>query len=180
MINLRNDSTAACGADCDCAPVLDDKADLTIGEAARLIGIDAKTIRFYEDIGLLPPARRSANRYRRYGQADVNRLVLLRRIRLLGVPLSAAKPLLSGVPDARCADIQRGLLALVDARLAALNREIAELHALRDETLRYQRALADCAVTGDDLFDDCTDMRCLALPSEHRAQSIEEETTHVR
>jgi hypothetical protein len=80
MITLRNDNTADCGADCDCAPVVPQgHPDLTIGEAARLTGIGAKTIRFYEDIGLLPPARRSANRYRRYGQADVNRLVLLRR-----------------------------------------------------------------------------------------------------
>jgi hypothetical protein len=64
-------------------------------------------------------------------------------------------------------------------RLAALNREIAELHALRDETLRYQRALANCAVTGDDRFDDCTDMRCLALPGERDASPIPEEESHA-
>ena len=166
--------TSICAADCDCAPAVSD--DLTIGEAARLTGIGAKTIRFYEDIGLLPPAQRLANRYRRYGQADVNRLVLLRRIRLLGVPLAAARPLLVGAPDARCADVQRDLLALVDARLAALDREIAELHALRDEAVRYARALADCPVTGDDLFNECSDVRCLALPGEPSAHTIQEDS----
>lgn len=139
---------------------------LTIGELARLTGIAAKTIRYYEEIGLLPRAERAENRYRRYGQADVNRLVLLRRIRLLGVPLATAKPLLDGTPAARCTDVREELLALVDERLAALDREIAELHALRGEVVRYQRALAECHPSEGDLFRDCTDMSCVALPSE--------------
>lgn len=161
------------GGECAAPGGTHEHTDLTIGALARLTGIPAKTIRFYEEIGLLPPAQRTANRYRRYGQANVNRLVLLRRIRLLGVPLPAAKPLLAEAPDARCADVQRDLLTLVDARLAALDRELAELHALRDETLRYSRALAECEVTGDDLFTDCTDMRCLALPRERGAHQGE-------
>jgi MerR family transcriptional regulator, copper efflux regulator len=170
-VNSNNSKALLCEADGDCAAPgqMHEQTDLTIGALARITGIAAKTIRFYEEIGLLPPARRTANRYRRYGQADVNRLVLLRRIRLLGVPLPEAKPLLAEADDARCADVQRELLALVDARLAALDRELAELHALRDETLRYSRALAECDVTGDDLFTDCSDMRCLALPSERGA-----------
>ena len=171
MATALNSIETTCGADCDCATPgrTHEHTDLTIGGLARLTGIPAKTIRFYEEIGLLPPARRQANRYRHYGQADVNRLVLLRRIRLLGVPLPEAKPLLVEANDARCADVQRELLTLVDARLAALDRELADLHALRDETLRYSRALAGCNVTGDDLFTDCTDMRCLALPDERGA-----------
>ncbi len=168
MATALNTLRATRGADCECPASGETRehADLTIGALARLTGIAAKTIRFYEEIGLLPPARRTANRYRRYGQADVNRLVLLRSIRLLGVSLTEAKPLITGTPDARCADVQQNLLALVDARLVALDRELADLHALRDETLRYSRALADCNVTGDDLFTDCADMRCLAVPSE--------------
>jgi MerR family copper efflux transcriptional regulator len=171
MATALNGTVGLCETDGDCAAtgVAHEQTDLTIGALAQLTGIPAKTIRFYEGIGLLPPAKRTANRYRRYGQADVNRLVLLRRIRLLGVPLPAAKPLLAEVDDVRCADVQRDLLALVDARLAALDRELAELHALRDETLRYSRALAECVVTGDDLFTDCTNMRCLALSSERGA-----------
>lgn len=138
--------------------------DLTIGELARLTGINAKTIRYYEEIGLLPRAERAENRYRRYGQADVNRLVLLRRIRLLGAPLATAKPLLDGTPDARCADIRQDLLALVDQRLSALDREIAELFALRDEVRQYQRSLEECHPSEGDLFRDCIDMSCVAVP----------------
>src|SRR2546429_2273492 len=87
---------------------------LTIGQLARLSGIKAKTIRYYEEIGLLPPAQRRESGYRCYGEQDVNRLMLLRRIRLLGVPLAEIKPLLSGVvPLATCADVQSTVLDLV-------------------------------------------------------------------
>lgn len=59
----------------------------TISQVARMTGINAKAIRYYEGIGLLPSPSRSANQYRRYSMADMNRLILLRRIRYLGVPL---------------------------------------------------------------------------------------------
>ena len=70
--------------------------------------------------------------------SDVNRFILLRRIRYLGVPLSTAKSLLMGASDARCVDIQNELLQLVIVRLGELDREIAELHLLRDEMEQYQ------------------------------------------
>src|SRR5436190_21689751 len=88
---------------------------LTIGQLARLSGIKAKTIRYYEEIGLLPPAQRRESGYRCYGEYDVNRLLLLRRIRLLGVPLPEIKQLLSGclTSATTCADVQSTVLGLV-------------------------------------------------------------------
>lgn len=141
---------------------------LTIGQLAEETGVSAKTIRYYESIGLLPRPPRGANRYRRYGTADVNRLHLLRRIRLLGVPLSLAKPLLAGTSDARCADVQRDLLALVETRLRAIDREIAELEQLRSDMHGYQRRLAACYVANaetSDQFSECLDVGCIALSS---------------
>ncbi len=135
---------------------------LTIGQIARRTGIAAKTIRYYEEIGLLPQAQRGPNSYRRYGPADINRLLLLRRIRLLGLPLSLAKPLLIGASDARCGDVQRQLLSLVEQRLRAIDQEIAELHALRETVAGYQRALAACPPADDAAFSTCPDMRCIA------------------
>src|SRR5438105_2809268 len=93
-------------------------------QVAHLTGVNAKAIRYYESIGFLPSPPRAANLYRRYSMADVNRLNLLRRIRLLGVPLSAAKSLLVGATDARCLDVQQELLALVNERLKAIDQEI--------------------------------------------------------
>src|SRR5579884_2978969 len=152
MASMTSASAGVCGCDAREA-----REGLTIGELARLTGIAAKTIRYYEEIGLLPRAERAENRYRRYGQADVNRLVLLRRIRLLGAPLATAKPLLDGMPAARCADVRRELLALVDEGLAALDREIGELFALRGEVRRYQHALGACPLAEGDRRAACTD-----------------------
>lgn len=134
---------------------------LTIGQIARRTGIPAKTIRFYEEIGLLPRPPRGPNSYRRYSLADINRLLLLRRIRLLGLPLSSAKSLLIGASDARCGDVQRELSSLVEQRLAAIDQEIAELHLLRETVVEYQHALATCPPADNAAFSTCTDMRCI-------------------
>ena len=150
---------------------------LTIGQLAQVTGMGAKTIRYYEDIGLLPRPPRGANGYRRYGAADVNRLHLLRQIRFLGVPLSVAKPLLAGATDARCADVQQQLLALVHQRLQALDQEIAELHRLRTAVEGYQHLLDACPPDAtDQLFGMCRDIRCIALPS---TDCLGQEETHV-
>lgn len=135
---------------------------LTIGQVSELAGVRAKTIRYYESIGLLPRPPRGENSYRRYSAADVNRLLLLQRIRLLGVPLSEAKSLLAGATDARCAEVQDALLALVTDRLSAIDREIAELHALRREVEGYQQMLEICRPSEREAFSDCRDMSCIA------------------
>jgi DNA-binding transcriptional MerR regulator len=135
---------------------------ITIGRLAALTGVSAKAIRYYEEIGLLPQPPRGENRYRRYGPADVNRVRLLQRIRLLGASLSLARPLLAGTDDARCADVQMEVLSLVRERLRAIDQEIAELGQLRTQIERYQRALAVCSEDTGESFRDCQDMSCIA------------------
>ena len=155
-----------------------DEATLTIGQIARRTGVPAKTIRFYEEIGLLPEPSRGSNSYRRYRLADLNRLLLLRRIRLLGLPLSSAKPLLIGASDARCGDVQRQLLSLVEQRLRAIDQEIAELHVLRETVAGYQRALAACPPTDNSTFSECSDMRCIAPSDDAVLKETCDDETH--
>ena len=160
---MRTDSIDRANSASDWRSVKDStEMSLTIGQIARRTGISAKTIRFYEEIGLLPRPPRGPNSYRRYSLADVNRLLLLRRIRLLGLPLSSAKPLLIGASDARCGDVQRELNSLVEQRLHAIDQEIAELHTLRETIADYQRALATCPPADNAAFSTCSDMRCIA------------------
>jgi MerR family transcriptional regulator, copper efflux regulator len=149
----------------------DQQETFTIGQVAERTGVNAKNIRYYESIGLLPGPPRSENTYRRYSMADVNRLILLRRIRFLGVPLSEAKSLLIGASDAGCADVQRELLELVNVRLTALDQEIVELHQLRDDMEHYQHKLEGCHPDGSEPFRSCRDMSCIALPEETRERS---------
>lgn len=135
----------------------------TISQVARMTAVHAKAIRYYEGIGLLPSPSRSANQYRRYTQADVNRLILIRRIRYLAVPLPTVKSLLIEASEARCAEIQQELLLLVKAQLGELAREIAELHLLRDEMERYQHQLEQCHADESESFRTCVDIVCIAI-----------------
>lgn len=75
-------------------------------------------------------AQRSENGYRCYNQADINRLVLLRRLRLLGVPLETLKPLLRDASDAQCLEVQQEVLQLIGERLVAIDQEMSELRLL--------------------------------------------------
>ena len=76
---------------------------LRIGEVARLVGTTPRTIRYYEEIGLLPVEERETGRHRLYTEADVERLrELLRLMDLLGVSLEELKALVEA-EDARAA-----------------------------------------------------------------------------
>jgi len=148
---------------------------LTISQVAHQTGVSAKAIRYYESIGLLPRPSRGPNHYRHYSMADVNRLILLHRIRCMGVQLTSAKPLLIGASDARCIEVQQELLQLVNARLAALDQEIVELHLVHDEIVSFQQKLTDGHPNNSDVFRTCVDMSCIAI-----SDKIEEERRNLR
>ena len=139
-------------------------AQFTIGQIARLTGVNAKTIRYYESVGLLPAPARSENSYRRYSRADVNRLALLQRIRSLGTPLPAARSLLAGTDEARCADVREELLALMNDRLQDIDQQLAALRAQRAEVERYQRAVRACLPDPTVTFSACGDVWSSVAP----------------
>jgi DNA-binding transcriptional MerR regulator len=112
----------------------------SIGEVARQTAIKVPTIRFYEQIGLLPAVLRSPGNRRRYRASDVRRLVFIRHARQLGFEVSAIRTLLALLdqPDSSCKPID----ALVADHLAAIDTKIERLVTLRRE-LRH--ILACCA-----------------------------------
>jgi MerR family copper efflux transcriptional regulator len=69
---------------------------LTIGQLSKLTGVPTKSIRYYEEVGILPPPQRSESRYRLYSETDVRRLELVRRARLLDMSLSEVRELVEG------------------------------------------------------------------------------------
>src|SRR3954464_9116108 len=111
-----------------------------IGEAARQSGVKVPTIRYYEEIGLLPaPSRTEANR-RLYGVADLRRLAFIRHARELGFEVEAIRTLLSlqDNPNQSCAAAD----AIARARLAEVKRRIASLTVLKAELARM---IEECA-----------------------------------
>lgn len=103
---------------------------ITIGEAASRSGMPPKTIRFYEEIGLIGPAERFANQYRAYSEKDVHTLRFIRRARSLGFSLEDIRALLSLYHDRRRASRDVKRLAL--QQVAEVDRKIAELTAIRN------------------------------------------------
>jgi Cu(I)-responsive transcriptional regulator len=102
---------------------------MNIGTAAERANLPAKTIRYYEEIGLVAPAR-SGNGYRDYSDKDVHRLRFLQRSRSLGFTIDECRLLLSLYDDKRRASADVKAMAL--DKVAEIERKIAELQSLRD------------------------------------------------
>lgn len=115
---------------------------MRIGELAAASGTTTKTLRFYEESGLLPPAPRTTGGYRDYDDATVDRLDFIRRGRAAGLTLAQIKQVLSIRDDGRvpCEHVTD----LLDEQLAALDTQIGELMALRDNVAQL-RAVAGAA-----------------------------------
>jgi DNA-binding transcriptional MerR regulator len=102
-----------------------------IGELAEQTGVNPKTVRYYESIGLLPQPERLRSGYRDYGEEDLERLRFVKTAQRLGLSLSEISEILSFR--------ERGerpceyVLDVLDRRLADLDRRLAEMAELRDE-----------------------------------------------
>lgn len=103
---------------------------MLIHELARETSVSTKTIRFYESVGLLPKPKRSANNYREYESADVERLRFIASARRLGFSLEDVSETLSA-RDRGIAPCQRVLDAIAE-ELNQIDRRIADLLTLRD------------------------------------------------
>ncbi len=106
---------------------------MNIGNASQRSGLPPKTIRYYEDIGLLK-AGRADNGYRDYSMDDVHRLRFLQRSRGLGFSVEECRQLLSLYDDKERESAV--VKAIAEAKLVEIDRKLAELIGLRD-TLRH-------------------------------------------
>lgn len=102
---------------------------MNIGAVAERSGLPAKTIRYYEEIGLLRPDRQE-NGYRDYTAADLHRLRFLQRSRSLGFSVEECRQLLALYGDSKRESAE--VKAIAEAKLAEVDRKLAELHTLRD------------------------------------------------
>lgn len=122
---------------------------LMIGDIAKRTGTKVNTVRFYEEIGLMPTAARTDAGRRTYGDADVRRLAFIRHARELGFPVAEIRSLiaLSADPEQDCEAAAR----IARTHLAAVEDKISRLVALRDELKRATISceggrIADCSV----------------------------------
>jgi len=105
------------------------RAGLSIGEVAARSGVLAKTIRYYEEVGLIEPAPRTGNGYRVYGEIDLHVLRFVQRARSLGFSVRDCRQLLDlwRNPQRASAEVK----AMTLHRIAEIDRKVAELAAMR-------------------------------------------------
>lgn len=116
---------------------------MNIGSAARASGVSAKTIRYYESIGLLPEPKRADNGYRTYGRDDVETLRFIQTARHLGFAVRDVASLLDLWRDRQraSADVKR----LARRQIEAIENRIVRLREMRDTLVELS---ARCS--GDD------------------------------
>jgi len=114
---------------------------LTIGRLAKTTGVATKTIRYYEQVGVLPPASRTAAGYRQYTEEAVQRLLFIRRARALGLPLHHLKGLTTALDGGPRPALRPRLLELVRAHLGTVQRRIGELAMLQRQLEQIVRGL---------------------------------------
>lgn len=101
---------------------------MNIGDIADRCGLPTKTIRYYEDIGLVKPSR-DANGYRRFGETDLHKLTFLARSRSLGFSIEDCRLLLSLYEDRSRASAD--VRAVAETNLHRIEAKIEELNALK-------------------------------------------------
>ena len=128
---------------------------MNIGQAAQACGLPNKTIRYYEDIGLVIPKRQVGNDYRTYSLADVAQLRFLQRARAVGFSIDECRELLAlyANPERRCAQVK----ALVSEKITQVDQQLIALHGMRDTLVDMAN---ECA--GDDT-SDCAIINQLAV-----------------
>lgn len=118
---------------------------MNIGEVSKIAGLPAKTIRYYEDIGLITP-QRDANGYRSFRDSDMHKLSFLGRSRALGFTIEDCRNLLALWDDKGRASADVRLIA--EKHLGQIESKIVDLRAIRDTLSHLVR---ECA--GDDRPD---------------------------
>ncbi len=126
------------------------KGRLSIGDVAKATGVKVVTIRYYEQIGLMPAPSRTEGNYRAYSQEHILGLRFIRRCRNLGFTLDQVRDLLrlASRKNEECSEVDRITirhLADIEAKVSDLTRLAAELRRI-SECCRGNGLIADCRI----------------------------------
>ena len=136
---------------------------MSIGALAKATGTKVETVRWYEQVGLLPAPARTSGNYRAYDAAHLGRLSFIRRARDLGFSLDQVRALLdiAGQQDQACEEVD----VIAREHLEEVDRKIADLQALRQELDALigqcrQGRVAECRI-----IEALAPTRCSGVPS---------------
>lgn len=137
---------------------------LTRGQVAASSGLDTETVRFYERQGLIDDPPRSEAGYRQYSDADVSRLLFIKRAKELGFSLKEVAELLAlqEKPDASRADVRKQ----AEAKLADIEARIRDLTSMKTALSQLTRAC-----DGRGTLEGCPIMAALNQEANHDRQT---------
>ncbi|MDP2725917.1 MAG: MerR family DNA-binding transcriptional regulator, partial [Dehalococcoidia bacterium] len=108
-----------------------------IGELASVVGLNPATIRYYEEIGLIPQPVRSESGYRLYSEGEARRLRFIQQAKMLSLSLDEIRDMVHSAIDGRCGILQEELLTLLRKKLEDTRRRISELEQFEKELRRF-------------------------------------------
>ena len=145
---------------------------LTIGQLAELAGVPRKTIRYYEEVGVLPPPERSDARYRLYSDIDVRRVELVRRARALDMGLAEVRELVEWASTGSCNDFQERFREVLRRKLEEVDHRIADLEHLKQDLQRLEAHFIESEkeVKADHTVLECSPETCTCLGGARESQ----------
>ncbi len=116
-----------------------------IGELAKTLGITTRTIRYYEEIGLMGPSERLGGGTRTYSQDDILRLKFILKLKELGISLKEMQELAENfdINQQSFGTITPKLLKILDGHIGKVDQKIANLASLRKEIVDYRSRISD-------------------------------------
>lgn len=131
----------------------------SIGAAAKQTGCSVPSIRYYEEVGLLPPARRTEGNQRHYDQAAIRRLTFIRRCRDFGFTIQQVRELVGVVdePSRDCVEVRD----IAQTHLLGVQKKLAELRALEASLSAFVRSCNTACAGGPAV--DCTILEDLGI-----------------
>ena len=116
-----------------------------IGELAKNLGITTRTIRYYEEIGLMGPSERLGGGTRTYSRDDILRLKFILKLKELGISLKEMQELAANfdINQQSFGTITPKLLEILDGHIGKVDQKIANLASLRKEIVDYRSRISD-------------------------------------
>jgi len=116
-----------------------------IGELAKTLGITTRTIRYYEEIGLMGPSERLGGGTRTYNRDDILRLKFILKLKDLGISLKEMQELAKNfdINQQSFGTITPKLLEILDGHISKVDQKIANLASLRKEIVDYRSRISD-------------------------------------
>ena len=121
-----------------------------IGELARQLGITTRTIRYYEEIGLMGETDRLGGSTRMYNKDDILRLKFILKMKAMGVSLKEIQELseIFDINDQDFTTITPKLIAILDHHIARVDDKMAKLSSLRNDIVNYRVRIMDLLKNG--------------------------------